>query len=169
MYELIKMPNYTQFFEEKVGSGFTGFLVTQINRHLADQLKKFSKETFYYHLELGFIRHQIFRHLRCSLVRFHQLFIVGPHNLQRYNFLHTGNSQTIFRRKEITVIRDEIFTTLLNTEGMCLLGSWWFNDTWWILLLLQYFYFLCIARMINGRESTFLMIFLRYWCGVWPR
>jgi hypothetical protein len=22
-------------------------------------------------------------------VCFHQLFIVGPHNLQRYNFLHT--------------------------------------------------------------------------------
>jgi hypothetical protein len=68
-----------------------GLLVTQINLPLAEHLKTFLEEQFFYlHLEFGFIRHQIFWNLRCSLVRFHQLFIVGPHNLQRYNFLHTG-------------------------------------------------------------------------------
>ncbi len=73
-----------------------GLLVTQINRPLADQLKTLSKEKNYFHLELGFIRHQIFRNLRCPLVRFHQLFIVGPHNLQRDNFLYTKKQANYF-------------------------------------------------------------------------
>jgi len=120
MYELIKMPNYTQFFEEKVRSDhpkkfciehtfFKGLpvLVTQTSRTRAkyDQLKTFSKEKFYFHLELGFIRHEIFRHLRCPLVCFHQLFIVGPHNLQRYNFLHTRKQANYFLLQ--TILQEE--------------------------------------------------------------
>jgi hypothetical protein len=38
-------------------------------------------------------------------VCFHQLFIVGPHNLQRYNFLHTRKQANYFLLQ--TILQEE--------------------------------------------------------------